>query len=215
MDADHRAHWHLLPQGSPHDKTVHRRVQPWGEREGLCERLTQLAKTRREEGALDERERVIDATLAAATGGGDAVGLPTRGQGVTSLAMVDRQGLPLSGSPHAATHHEVTLGPLRFDCSRLEANPKPLSGDRASDRDRLDDALTKDGVPLMAPHRAPRTLKTQEGRPLRRAPRRWLVDRVCAWLHWKRRFLMRGEYAATNFLGAVQLAGITMLLKQF
>ncbi len=75
------AQWHLRPQCSPTDKTVHRRFQQWCEREVLREILTQLANTLREEGALDERERVIDATFAAAKGGGDAVGLTKRGKG--------------------------------------------------------------------------------------------------------------------------------------
>ena len=67
-----------------------------------------------------------------------------------------------------------------------------------------------DGAP-----RSTRTLKTQEGRHLRRHERRWLVERFFAWLQWKRRLLIRGEYYASNFLGFVQLACMTMLLKQF
>jgi len=53
------------------------------------------------------------------------------------------------------------------------------------------------------------------GRSLRRYQRRWLVERFFAWLQWKRRLLVRWEYYASNFLGFVQLASITMLLKQF
>lgn len=53
------------------------------------------------------------------------------------------------------------------------------------------------------------------GRHLRRYERRWLVEGFFAWLQWKRRLLIRWEYYATNFLGFVQLACITMLLKQF
>lgn len=48
-----------------------------------------------------------------------------------------------------------------------------------------------------------------------RYERRWLVERLFAWLQWKRRLLVRWEYDATSFLGFVQLASITMLLKQF
>jgi transposase len=50
---------------------------------------------------------------------------------------------------------------------------------------------------------------------LRRYQRRWLVERFLAWLHWKRRLLIRWEYDATNLLGFVQLACITVLLKQY
>ena len=77
--------------------------------EVLREVLTQLGNTLRDEGIIDERERCIDATFAAAKGGGEAVGLTKRGKGVKILAIVDRQGLMLSVSTHAANHHEVTL----------------------------------------------------------------------------------------------------------
>ncbi|HXF92445.1 MAG TPA: transposase, partial [Nitrospiraceae bacterium] len=104
----------------------------------------------------------------------------------------------------------------------LEAKPQHLIGDRAYDSDGLDDDLKQDGVNMIAPHRSTRKLKTQDsrlktqdGRHLRRYQRRWLVERFFAWLQWKRRLLVRWEYYATNFLGFVQLASITMLLKQF
>jgi len=197
------AQWHLLPPWYPHDKTVPRRFQQWGEREVLREILTQRATTLREEGASDERERVLEATLAAANGG-------------KILAIVDRHGLPLSVSTHAANHHEVTLVPLSVDSYMLEAKPEPrIIGDRADDSDGLDTDRKQDGVNLIAPPRAPRTLNTQDGRPLRRDQRRWLVERFLAWLQGKRRWLVRGEYDASHFLGFVQLASITMLLKQF
>jgi transposase len=209
------AQWHLLPQCYPNYKTVHRRFQQWCEREVLREILTQLANTLREEGALDERESFIDATFAAAKGGGEGIGPTRRGKGVKILAIVDRHGLPLSVSTHAAHHHEVTLVQLSFDFYMLEAKPEHLVGDRAYDSDGLDDDLKQDGVNMIAPHRSTRKLKTQDGRHLRRYQRRWLVERFFAWMQWKRRLLIRWEYYATNFLGFVQLASITMLLKQF
>jgi transposase len=209
------AQWHLLPQCYPNYKTGPRRFQQWCDREGLREILAQLANTLREEGALDERESFIDATFASAKGGGDDIGNTRRGKGVTLLAIVDRQGLPLSVSPHAANHHEVTVVQLSFDFYMLEAKPEHLIGDRAYDSAGLADDLRQDGVNLIAPHRSTRKLKTQDGRHLRRDQRRWFVERFFAWLQWKRRLLVRWEYYATNFLGFVQLASITMLLKQF
>jgi transposase len=162
-----------------------------------------------------KRERFIDATFAAAKGGGEGVGPTRRGKGVKILAIVDRQGLPLSVSTHAANHHEVTLVQLSFDFYMVEAKPEHLIGDRAYASDGLDDDLKEDGVNLIAPHRSTRKLKTQDGRSLRRYQRRWLVERFFAWLQWKRRLLIRWEYYASNFLGFVQLPSITMLLKQF
>lgn len=209
------AQWHMLPQCYPNYKTVHRRFQHWCEREVLREILTQLANTLREEGELDERESFIDATFASAKGGGDGIGNTRRGKGVKILAIVDRHGLPLSVSTHAANHHEVTLVQLSFDFYMLEAKPEHLIGDRAYDSDALDTALKHEGVEMIAPNRSSRKLKTQDGRRLRRYDRRWLVERFFAWLQWKRRLLVRWEYYASNFLGFVQLASITMLLKRF
>ena len=68
---------------------------------------------------------------------------------------------------------------------------------------------------MIALHRSTGKRTTQDGRHLRRYPRRWLVERFFAWLQWKRRLLIRWEYDAANFLGFVQLASITMLLKRF
>ncbi len=145
---------------------------------------------------------------------GRGVGPTRRDKGVKILAIVDRHGLPLSVSTHAAHHHEVTLVQLSFDCYMLEAKPEHLIGDRAYDSEGLDDDLKQDGVNMLSPHRSTRKLKTQDGRHLRRYHRRWL-EQFFAWLQWKRRWLIRWEYDATNFLGFVPLTSITMLLKQF
>jgi transposase len=208
------AQWHMLPQCYPNYKTVHRRFQQWCQQEVLRAVLTDLANALREQGVIDERECFIDATFASAKGGGDEIGPTKRGKGVKIMAIVDRHGLPLSVSTHAANHHEVTLVQLSFDFYMIEAKPEHLIGDKAYDSDELDASLQKQGVEMIAPHRSNRKLKTQDGRRLRRYERRWLVERYFAWLQWKRRVLIRWEYYAENFLGFVQLASITMLLKR-
>jgi transposase len=209
------AQWHMLPQSFPNYKTVHRRFQQWCEQQVLREVLKDLANTLREQGDIDEREAFIDATFASAKGGGDAIGPTKRGKGVKIMAIVDRHGLPLSVSTHAANHHEVTLVQLSFDFYMIETKPEHLIGDKAYDSDDLDDKLKRKGVELIAPHRSNRKLKTQDGRALRRYARRWLVERFFAWLQRKRRLLVRWEYYAHHFLGLVQLASITMMLKRF
>jgi transposase len=208
------AQWHMLPQCYPNYKTVHRRFQQWCQHEVLRAVLTDLANALREQGDIDERECFIDATFAAAKGGGDEIGPTKRGKGVKIMAIVDRHGLPLSVSTHAANHHEVTLVQLSFDFYMIEAKPENLIGDKAYDSDELDTSLKQQGVEMIAPHRSNRKRKTQDGRRLRRYERRWLVERFFAWLQWKRRVLIRWEYYAENFLGFVQLASITMLLKR-
>ena len=210
------AQWHMLPQCYPNYKTVHRRFQQWCRSEVLRRMLVDLANTLRDEDTLDEQECFIDATFAPAKGGGDHVGLTKRGKGVKILAIVERHGLPLSVSTHAANHHEVTLVQLSFDFYMLEAKPEKLIGDRAYDSDELDQALAQQGIEMIAPHRANRVRRrTQDGRRLRRSERRWLVERFFAWIQWQRRLLIRWEYYAENFLGFVQLASMLVLLKQF
>jgi transposase len=210
------AQWHMLPQCYPNYKTVHRRFQNWCRNEVLRDVMTDLANSLRDEGALDESECFIDATFASAKGGGEEIGPTKRGKGVKIMAIVDRHGLPLAVSTHAANHHEVTLVQLSFDFYMIEAKPENLIGDRAYDSDKLDEELRQEGIEMISPHRRNRVKpRTQDGRRLRRYERRWLVERFFAWIQWQRRLLVRWEYYAENFLGFVQLATIGILLKQF
>jgi transposase len=210
------AQWHMLPQSYPNCKTVHRRFQQWCRSEVLRSVLTELANALREAGAIDESECFIDASFASAKGGGAEVAPTKRGKGVKIMAIVDRHGLPLAVSTHAANHHEVTLVQLSFDCYMIEAKPENLIGDRAYDSYRLDEELRKDSIEMIAPHRSNRQKRaTQDGRRLRRYQRRWIVERFFAWIQWQRRLLVRWEYHSLNFLGFVQLASIVILLRQF
>ena len=211
------AQWHMLPQYYPNYKTVHRRFQRWCEQEVLREMLCALANELREQGGLDESECFVDAMFSMAKGGGEGIGPTKRGKGVKIMGIVDRHGLPLAASTHAANHHEVTLVQLTFDFYMIEAKPENLIGDKAYDSDKLDEALRQQGVEMIAPHRSNRRKmrRTQDGRRLRRYERRWLVERFFSWIQWHRRTLVRWEYYAQNFLGFVQLACALILLKQF
>ena len=132
------------------------------------------------------------------------------------MAIVDRHGLPLAVTTHAADHHEVTLVQLTFDFFMIEARPENLIGDRAYDSDKRDAALREQGTEIIAPHRSNRVRKTtQDGRRQRRYERRWFVERFFARIQWQRGLLVRWEYHPTNFLGFVQLAALCILLKQF
>ena len=178
--------------------------------------LTDVANELRDKGVLDEEESFIDATFAMAKGGGAEIGPTKRGKGMKIMAIVDRHGLPLSVSTHAANHHEVRLVQLCFDFYMIEAKPETLIGDRAYGSDPLDDDLRKDGIEMVAPHRSNRRKRaTQDGRRLRRYARRWLVERFFAWIQWQRRILVRWEFYPKNFLGFVQLACLLVLFRRF
>ncbi|MES1196544.1 MAG: IS5 family transposase, partial [Steroidobacter sp.] len=184
------AQWHMLPQCYPHYKTVHRRFQQWCRDEILRSVLTDLANDLRERGVIDERESFIDATFAAAKGGGEEISPTKRGKGVRIMAIVDRHGLPLAVSTHAANHHEVTLVQLSFDFYMIEAKPENLIGDKAYDSDKLDEELREQGIEMIAPHKSNRVKRAiQDQRRLRRHERRWVVERFFAWIQWQRRLL--------------------------
>ena len=208
------AQWHTLPQCYLNYKTVHRRFQQWCEREILRAILVDLANELRDRGEIDESECFIDAIFASAKGGGAEIGPTQPGKGVKIMAIVDRHGLPLSVSTHTANHHEVTLVQLSLDFYMIDAKPQNLIGDKAYDSNALDESLKQQGIEMIAPHRSNQTLKTQDDRRLRRYARRWLVERYFAWLQWKRRLIVRWECYVSNFLGFLELASITILLKR-
>lgn len=209
------AQWNMLPRSYSNNKTVHRRFQQWCRDEVLRAALTGLVNTLREQDPPDESECFVDGTFAAAKGGGDQMAPTKRGKGVKITAIVDRHGLTLAVSTHAANHHKVTLVQLCFEFYMIEAKPEYLIGDNTCDCDPLDADLRKDGIEMIAPHKSNRVrARTQDGRWLHRYQRRWIVERFFAWIQWQRRLLVRWEYYSANFLGFVQLACIAMLLKQ-
>jgi transposase len=67
---------------------------------------------------------------------------------------------------------------------------------------------------MIAPNRKHRR-KSQDGRPLRRAKRRFLIERLFAWLQKFRRVVVRYDFYPDNYLGFVQLAAMLILLRQF
>ena len=100
--------------------------------------------------------------------------------------------------------------------SRRVAKPENLIGDRAYNSNPLDEELRRDGIEMIAPHRANRRKPpTQDPRRLTRYMRRWLVERFFAWIQWQRRIQVRWEYHTQNFLGFVQLTCLVILFRRF
>src|SRR5436189_3650254 len=100
----------------------------------------------RDKGALDEAECFIDAPSVMAKGGGAGIGPTKRGKDMKIMAIVDRHGLPLSVSTHAANHHEVRLVQLCFDFYMIDAKAPNLIGARDYDSAPTEEALRKDGT---------------------------------------------------------------------
>lgn len=102
-----------------------------------------------------------------------------------------------------------------IDSRFLAAAPERLIGDRAYDSDGLDERLWEErGIDLIARHRGNRRrAETQDGRPLRRMRRRWLVEWLFAWLQNYRQLVNRYERHAECSLGFAYLGCICILLR--
>jgi transposase len=142
------------------------------------------------------------------------VGKTKRGKGTKIMAIAAGNSVPLAVTIDSASPHETKLVSETLAGSFLDELPEKLIGDKAYDSDPLDRHLEeKHGIEMIAPNRENRN-KTQDGRGLRRYLRRWVVERLFAWLHWFRRLVVRYEFHAENFLGMVQLGCLKIMLRQ-
>ena len=142
------------------------------------------------------------------------MGPTKRGKGSKLMAVADGHGLPLAVDVASASPAEVRLVISTLEARFIPELPERLIGDKAYDSDPLAAQLAEGGIELIAPNRSNRTVKTQDGRPLRRYRRRWKVERLFAWLHNFRRLVNRWEHDVLNFLGFVQLGCIVILLRR-
>lgn len=142
------------------------------------------------------------------------VGKTKRGKGTKFMAVVDGNGLPIAGRTESASPAEVRLVEPTLECLWVPEYPKRLIGDKAYDSDPLDRELAEIyETEMIAPNRANRIRKTQDGRPLRRYVRRWKVERLFAWLHNFRRLVVRWEYHYENFTAFLLLGCALILLR--
>lgn len=130
------------------------------------------------------------------------------------MALVDANGLPIALELHPANRHEVALA---FDLVQgcwTDELPERVIGDKAYDSDGLDEHMADGGVEMIAPHRKNRCKsRTPDGRCLRRAKRRWKVERFFSWLRNFRHLVVRYERKSANFMGFVLLAATIMHAK--
>jgi IS5 family transposase len=106
--------------------------------------------------------------LANQQRGGDYVGYGRKGKGTTVAVVVEANGLPVAVHTNQADIHETKLVQPALDGRFVSGLPKRLGGDKAYDSDTLRSELAKQGIELIARHRANRTKPaTQDGRKAR------------------------------------------------
>lgn len=108
------------------------------------------------------------------------------------MVLVDGEGTPLGAHLDSASPAEVSLLETTLKKVSLRgARPDRLILDRGYDSDPLRERMARRGIEMIAPHRQNRTKPpTQDGRPLCRYRRRWIVERTFAWLGNFRRLLV-------------------------
>jgi transposase len=211
---DNGAKWKDLPRAFGSKSAVHRWFTTWvkaGVFETIMREAGRLVEDR---GGYRLYECFIDATFSKAKGGDDGIGVTKAGKGVKIMVLVDARGLPVAVHTASATPHESKLVQGLFDFMLTSVTPDRIIGDKAYDSDALDDRLACEGSDLIAPHRANRRTKTQDGRRLRRYRRRWTVERTIAWFQNYRRLCIRWEKSTLLFQGFLHLSCSLLLLKE-
>lgn len=207
--------WKYLPKTFPPKSTVHDYLSLWSRSEAFRKVFARVIGQLVQYGRIDLDECFIDATFAAAKGGGLEVGLTRKGKGTKLQVVVDAQGLPLGVSMAAANTGETAMVQQTLAFIEPEVQPDRLVGDKGYDSDALDEALAELGIEMISPHRSNRRpdTATQDGRPLRRYKRRWIVERTIAWLGQHRRLLTRWEKHASHFVNFALLGCLMIALR--
>ena len=200
--------WKFLPKTFPPKSTVHDYLKRWSQSESFRKLFARVIAQLFQSGRVDLDECFIDATFAAAKGGGLEVGLTRKGKGTKLQLVVDAKGLPLGFSMASANTGETDMVQETLGFIEPELQPARMIGDKGYDCDALDAALEELGIEMISPHRSNRRpdTVTQDGRPLRRYKRRWVVERTIAWLGNHRRLLTRWEKNASHFASFASFA---------
>ena len=132
------------------------------------------------------------------------------------MLLVDGHGLPLAIDVDSASPAEVTLIEPLLEQAVTPYVPTRLIYDRAADSEVLRERLARRGIELICPHRKGRVRPaTQDGRPLRRYRKRWIVERTISWLQAFRRLVTRYEFYAVLYHSFAKLACLMIVLRRF
>ena len=143
------------------------------------------------------------------------MGKTKRGKGTKLMVIADASGLPVAVYTDSANPHEVKLVQATLDEIVTVGRPRRLVGDRAYDSDPLDEALARQGIELIAPHRKNRKkAATQDGRSLRRYKRRWKIERLFAWHNKFKKIITRWDWCCERFTALVHLPFSMILLRR-
>ena len=194
-----------------------------GRARGLASRLALVSCPARREGPCGLGGVLHRRELLRGEKRGPEIGKTKRGKGTKCMVVVDGKGLPLGVSIASASPAEVTLvhptlatiAVPRNGPGRPRSKPNRLIGDKAYDSEGLRDELAQRTIELIAPHRRNRVRPArQDGRPLRRYKRRWIVERTFAWYGAFRRLVVRYERSPRLCLAFFHLASALIVMRR-
>ena len=125
-------------------------------------------------------------------------GLTRHGRGAKIQALVDEDSMPLIFQLTSANPNESTI--TRTLLEDVEELPGIVVADKAYDYDFLRDDFAERGSKLLSPHRADRKKPPRDQEQMgRHYRRRWVVERLFAWLAAWRRLANRWERRADHY----------------
>jgi transposase len=144
---------------------------------------------------------------------GDNIGKTKRGKGTKLVVVGSSKSVPLaqtiaSASPSATKMIEPTL-------DKLTGKPKRAIMDKEFDSDMFRDKIAARGIDPIIPYRD-RAVERRydDGRKRRRYKRRWVVERLFAWLGNFRRLVTRYERKTMMYQAFVHVAFMLITLRQ-
>lgn len=217
--------WNALPHELAASSTAYDRFRLW-ERQGVFERLWAAGLEEFDEVEGIEWEwQSLDGTQIKAPFGGGATGanpVERRKRGTKRSQLSEGHGLPLAVVLEAANRTDMTVAAATLDAIVIarptpdEAHLQHLSADAGYDYESTLHEMKARGY---TPHVRPNWWKRNHGRPATPAqlaqaaerqpgkrPRRWVVERLHAWLNHNRRLLIRWDKLPSSYLAFVCLA---------
>ena len=210
------ARWKDLPRSFPSYVTCWRRFVEWSDDGVWDQAWRRLVDQLDRQGHVDWEEGFADGTFASAKKGAISSVRPSGARAPSSCAWSTAPACRWPSTSTCASPAEVTLIEPLLDQAVTPYVPSRLIYDRAADSDPLRERLAARDVELICPHRKGRVRPaTQDGRPLRRYRKRWIIERTITWLQSFRRLVTRYEFYSFLFHSFAKLACLMIVLRRF
>ncbi|HLY59137.1 MAG TPA: transposase [Terriglobia bacterium] len=141
------------------------------------------------------------------------MGKTKRGKGTKLVVVGSSTSVPLAQTIHSASPSAIKLMEATLD--KLTGEPKRAVMDKEFDSDKFRDRLATRDIDPIIPYRGHAVNRRyDDGRKLKRYKKRWVVERLFAWLGNFRRLVTRYERKSRMFQAFVHVAFMLITLRQ-